>query len=156
MQNRTGKTRHTNPGSEGGHRSGLAWNDFELVLAIADAGSLSGASRRLRVSHATVFRRLGEIEQRLGVILFERYRSGYQPTLAGEELAATARVMEEAALAAERKVTRHLLTDMPEKQIAGVLDQSHATTHKHINSIYRKFNVNSRSALMPIWLGERG
>ncbi|HET8850846.1 MAG TPA: LysR family transcriptional regulator [Marinobacter sp.] len=104
MQNRTGKTGHTNPGSGNRHRSGLAWNDFELVLAIADAGSLSGASRRLQVSHATVFRRLGEIEQRLGVILFERYRSGYQPTLAGEELAATARVMEEAALAAERKV----------------------------------------------------
>ena len=36
-----------------------------------------------------------------------------------------------------------------------LLDQSHATTHKHINSIYRKFNVNSRSALMAIWLGER-
>ncbi|HET8850841.1 MAG TPA: helix-turn-helix transcriptional regulator [Marinobacter sp.] len=55
----------------------------------------------------------------------------------------------------ERRVTRHLLTDMPEKQIAERLDQSHATTHKHINSIYRKFNVNSRSALMAIWLGER-
>lgn len=85
-------------------RSNLAWNDFELVLSIANAGSLSGASRALGVSHATVFRRLGDIEQRLGVILFERGRTGYRPTLAGEEIAETARVMDEAALAAERKV----------------------------------------------------
>ena len=85
-------------------RSHLAWNDFEVILAIADSGSLSGASRQLGVSHATVFRRLGDIEQRLGVALFERRRKGYQPTLAGEELAETARVMDQAALAAERKV----------------------------------------------------
>lgn len=85
-------------------RSHLAWNDFEVILAIADSGSLSGASRQLGVSHATVFRRLGDIEQRLGVALFERQRKGYQPTLAGEELAETARVMDQAALAAERKV----------------------------------------------------
>lgn len=85
-------------------RSHLAWSDFETVLAVANAGSLSGASRALGVSHATVFRRLGDIEQRLGVILFERSRTGYRPTLAGEELADTGRIMDEAALAAERKV----------------------------------------------------
>lgn len=85
-------------------RNHLAWNDFKLVLAIATAGSLSGAARALGVSHATVFRRLGDIEQRLGVTLFDRSRTGYRPTLAGEELAGTAKVMDEAALAAERKV----------------------------------------------------
>ncbi|WP_166254890.1 LysR family transcriptional regulator [Marinobacter salicampi] len=85
-------------------RSHLAWNDFETILAIATSGSLSGAARSLSVSHATVFRRIGEIEQRLGVTLFERSRTGYRPTLAGEELAETARIMDEAALAAERKV----------------------------------------------------
>ncbi|MEX0606311.1 MAG: LysR family transcriptional regulator [Marinobacter sp.] len=85
-------------------RSYLAWNDFEMILVIATAGSLSGASRALGVSHATVFRRLGDIEQRLGVTLFERSRTGYRPTLAGEELADTARIMDEAALTAERKV----------------------------------------------------
>lgn len=73
-------------------------------MAIATAGSLSGAARTLGVSHATVFRRLGDIEQRLGVTLFDRSRTGYRPTLAGEELAETAKVMDEAALAAERKV----------------------------------------------------
>ena len=85
-------------------RSFLAWNDFETILAIVTAGSLSGASRALGVSHATVFRRLGDIEQRLEVTLFERNRSGYRPTLAGEELAETAKIMDEVAVAAERKV----------------------------------------------------
>ncbi len=75
-----------------------------MVLAVAVAGSLSGASRAMGVSHATVFRRLGDIEKRLGVTLFERSRTGYRPTPAGEELAETARVMDQAALAAERKV----------------------------------------------------
>lgn len=74
------------------------------MLAIAESGSLSGASRQLGVSHATVFRRLGNMERRLGVKLFARNRSGYQPTPAGEELAETARMMDQAALAAERKV----------------------------------------------------
>ena len=53
----------------------------------------------------------------------------------------------------ERKVARHLLTELPEKEIAQALAQSRSTTHKHINSIYRKFNVNSRSALLSVWLG---
>ncbi|WP_338090059.1 LysR family transcriptional regulator [Natronospirillum operosum] len=82
----------------------MHWDDFETVLAIAETGSLSGAARRLSVSHATVFRRLGEIEQRLGVMLFERSRTGYTPTLAGEELADNARQMEAFVLSAERRI----------------------------------------------------
>jgi len=104
LQKRTAnQTSHSLTGTEK-TRSHLAWNDFEVILAIATAGSLSGAARALRVSHATVFRRLGDIERRLGVTLFERSRVGYRPTLAGEELADTARIMDEAALTAERKV----------------------------------------------------
>ncbi len=104
MQKRTTEKPKSSSGSSASFRGHLAWNDFEVVLAIASSGSLSGASRTLGVSHATVFRRLGDIEQRLGVALFERSRSGYRPTLAGEELADTAKIMDEAALAAERKV----------------------------------------------------
>lgn len=60
------------------------WNDLKTILAIARAGSLSGAGRLLKVSHATVFRRLGHIEDRLGVRLFDRLPGGYLPTPAGE------------------------------------------------------------------------
>ncbi len=64
----------------------LAWDDLRLVLAIGQAGSLSGAARMLGISHATVFRRIGRIEARLGVRLFERARTGYTATAAGEEM----------------------------------------------------------------------
>tara|TARA_R110002111_G_scaffold49170_3_gene86893 strand:+ start:3536 stop:4495 length:960 start_codon:yes stop_codon:yes gene_type:complete len=104
LQKRTSKLSKQPSAIKQKTRSHLAWNDFKIILAIANAGSLSGASRALGVSHATVFRRLGDIEQRLGVTLFERSRTGYRPTLAGEELADTAKIMDEAALAAERKV----------------------------------------------------
>ncbi|PWG64030.1 LysR family transcriptional regulator [Sediminicurvatus halobius] len=65
----------------------LNWDDLRLIGAIAEAGSLAGAARRLGVNHATVFRRLERVEGRLGVALFERHRDGYRPTAAGAEAA---------------------------------------------------------------------
>lgn len=82
----------------------IAWDDLRTVLAIARGGSLSAAARSLDVSHATVFRRLGAIERRLGARLFERGRTGYAPTPAGEELAATAGRVEAEVLAARRRI----------------------------------------------------
>lgn len=83
----------------------MQWGGFETILAIAQKGSLSGAARLLKVSHATVFRRLNAIEDKLGVALFERSRTGYTPTLSGEELVTTALRIESEVLSVERKVT---------------------------------------------------
>jgi len=82
----------------------IAWNDLQLILAIATSGTLSGAGRHLGVSHATVYRRLGVIERQLGVKLFNGTRVGYSPTMAGEKLAATARLIESQVFEAERQV----------------------------------------------------
>lgn len=82
----------------------IRWDDLQIVLAITQAGSLSGASRALSISHATVFRRLSEMERRLGVTLFERNRSGYTPTLAGEDLAAVAMRVQREINGAERRI----------------------------------------------------
>lgn len=82
----------------------LDWNDLNYIRAIAEGGSLSGAARLLRVSHATVFRRLGEIESQLGVRLFERSRTGYAPTAAGEEAAAAAARIAEEVFGIERRL----------------------------------------------------
>jgi DNA-binding transcriptional LysR family regulator len=83
----------------------LAWDDLRTVLAVSRAGSLSGAARALRVEHSTVYRRLNELETKLGARLFERRRSGYTPTAPGERLVAAAVAMEEAALTALRQVS---------------------------------------------------
>lgn len=71
-------------------------DDLRLVHAISAAGSLTGAARRLGVDHSTAFRRLGSVEQRLGVRLFQRARDGYTPTTAGEAaVAAAGRVLDD-------------------------------------------------------------
>jgi DNA-binding transcriptional LysR family regulator len=65
----------------------LAWDDFRLIKAISDTRALPAAATSLGLNHSTVFRRLGQIEEALGVKLFERHRSGYVATPAGEEMA---------------------------------------------------------------------
>lgn len=64
----------------------LAWDDFRLIKSIADKRALPAAAIALGLNHSTVFRRLGQIEEAIGVKLFERHRSGYVATPAGEEM----------------------------------------------------------------------
>ena len=82
----------------------LAWDDFWLVNAIADARSLPGAAVLLGINHSTVFRRLGQIEEALGVTLFERHRSGYALTPAGEAMVALAQQINENITSFTRKI----------------------------------------------------
>ncbi|WID96365.1 LysR family transcriptional regulator [Bosea vestrisii] len=74
--------------------SPIAWDDFRLIRAIAEARSLPAAAELIGLNHSTVFRRLGQIEASLGTRLFERHRSGYVPTPAGEEMAGLAERLE--------------------------------------------------------------
>ena len=74
--------------------SSIAWDDFRLIKAIAEARSLPAAAELIGLNHSTVFRRLGQIEENLGTRLFERHRSGYVPTPAGEEMAVLAERLE--------------------------------------------------------------
>ena len=74
--------------------SSVAWDDFRLIKAIAEARSLPAAAELIGLNHSTVFRRLGQIEENLGTRLFERHRSGYVPTPAGEEMAVLAERLE--------------------------------------------------------------
>lgn len=59
------------------------WGDFRYFLAIARAGSLTGAARELGVEHTTVGRRLSALEAVLGVRLFLRGPDGLTATEAG-------------------------------------------------------------------------
>ncbi|GJD49205.1 HTH-type transcriptional regulator HdfR [Methylobacterium crusticola] len=73
----------------------LAWDDFRLVKAISDQRGLTQAAERLGINHSTAFRRLGQIEAALHTALFERHRTGYVATPAGEEMVRIAARMEE-------------------------------------------------------------
>ena len=84
----------------------LDWDEFRLVKAIADSGSLVGAADKLGVNHSTVFRRLTALEAAIGVRLFERSRSAYQPTAAGEAMINVASDVGESIVEFERNVAR--------------------------------------------------
>lgn len=82
----------------------IAWDDFRLVRAIAESRSLGGAAEALDVNNSTVFRRLNALEEQLGVRLFERARTGYLLTSAGEEMVSLAGRMAESIVDFERKI----------------------------------------------------
>lgn len=71
----------------------ISWEDARLFLAVAEAGSVSGAARALRLGQPTVTRRLALLEHQLGAALFRRSVSGAALTAAGERLVAPARRM---------------------------------------------------------------
>jgi DNA-binding transcriptional LysR family regulator len=54
----------------------IPWSELELLLAVARAGSLSGAAKALQVTQPTVSRRLAELEALLGEPLFVRTVDG--------------------------------------------------------------------------------
>ncbi|WP_322522108.1 helix-turn-helix transcriptional regulator [Guyparkeria halophila] len=56
----------------------------------------------------------------------------------------------------ERRVLTELLTGGSEKEVADQLGHSPHTTHDYVKSIYRKFGVSNRAALMGLWLGASG
>jgi DNA-binding transcriptional LysR family regulator len=84
--------------------AGIEWDDLRYVLAVASAGSLSGAARSLGVNHTTVLRRVSAFEERLGLRLFERLATGYALTAGGEELIAAARHIDDTVTTLERKL----------------------------------------------------
>ncbi len=63
-----------------------SWDDFRYFRAVARHGSFSVAAKSLGVNHSTVSRRIQVLEERHGVRLFERTRSGYGLTEAGESI----------------------------------------------------------------------
>jgi DNA-binding transcriptional LysR family regulator len=84
----------------------IPWEDVRLFLAVAEAGSLSAASKRLRTTQPTVSRRLAEVEAKLGEPLFVRTAQGIALTSFGERLVEPSRRMAEWAAEVERAAER--------------------------------------------------
>lgn len=95
----------------------LSWDDFRYTKAIAETRSLGRAAEVLGVNHSTVFRRLAQIEERLGSRLFERSRTGYVLTPCGEEMVQLAARMDEEIVSFERRVTGHDLRPSGELRV---------------------------------------
>ena len=64
----------------------LRLRDLHVVFAVADCGSMAKAAESLRVTQSPVSQMIAEVEQELGVRLFDRSRRGVEPTIYGRAL----------------------------------------------------------------------
>jgi DNA-binding transcriptional LysR family regulator len=82
----------------------IDWDDVRYFLAVARGGSARAAAERLGVNHATVLRRITQLEERLGVQVFEKLPSGYRLTEAGGEILEFADRMEASSHQLETRI----------------------------------------------------
>lgn len=81
------------------------WADLPFFLAVSRTGSLRSAADGLNATHATVNRRISQLEASYGVQLFERSVEGLRLTPAGEDLLPLAIAAEEAVATGRRRLS---------------------------------------------------
>ena len=82
----------------------MNWDDVRIFLAVARAGQILGAAKRLELNHATVSRRIAALEEALRTKLFRRLTTGSELTPAGERFLDIAERMEADMIAARSTV----------------------------------------------------
>ena len=82
----------------------MEWSDLRIFLAIARAGTLGGAARKLGLTQPTMGRRLRALEEAVGHALFQRTADGFVLTDEGDAVLGHAERMEEEALAVQRRL----------------------------------------------------
>lgn len=75
----------------------IGWDSYQLFLDVARGGGLTGAAATSGLSPATIGRRMLELEQRIGKVLFVRSQTGYALTADGRMLLDNLHLMENAA-----------------------------------------------------------
>lgn len=90
----------------------IPWDHLETFVAVLDQGSFNRAAQALGVGQPTISRRIAALEEHVGDALFERRRTGVEPTAVADRLRDTARRMAEAAgelgRLAERGSSEHM------------------------------------------------
>lgn len=119
-----------------------SWALYETFLEVMRGGSLSAASRSLRVAQPTVRRRIEELEQALGAVLFTRAQNGLVPTEVAratlpyaESMAATAKALARAVSApadAERGTVRLTTSEIVGAEVIPPILAALASTHPKI------------------------
>lgn len=135
------------------------WENLRFYLAVARSGSATRAAQQLSVSHATVLRRIEQLENELGTRLFKRLQSGYQPTASGLRLLAEAEQIEEQFSAIELEFCGEdelaagpLKVSQPESDVLNLFplfaefSQHHPDIKLEIHSSYEAANLNRHEA----------
>src|SRR5688572_33323529 len=79
---------------------------LRILVAIADHGTVSAATKHVYLTQSAISHQLIELEQRLGLTLFHRTPKAMVPTDAGAEMIAVARDVLSRLAAAEASVLR--------------------------------------------------
>jgi DNA-binding transcriptional LysR family regulator len=95
------------PGTPGAR--GFDWALVQSFLAVLDAGSLSGAAKKLGAQQPTLSRQLASLEAQLGAPLFERTGRGVAPTALALMIADDARAMQFGAEQMQQRLTHQRL-----------------------------------------------
>ena len=82
----------------------VSWSDWQVVRAALTEGTFSAAAESLGVGQATVSRRIAAVEEQLGHRLFDRHRTGLEPTAACRRLVPHLQALAAAADGAARSV----------------------------------------------------
>jgi len=109
----------------------IDWDDVRYFLAVAREGSVRAAAKRLGVNHATVLRRVAQLEERLGAQMFEKMPSGYRLTAAGEEVLELAEQMEASSHQLETRVLGR------DRSVRGLLRVTLAPTNREADVAIR-------------------
>jgi DNA-binding transcriptional LysR family regulator len=116
----------------------LDWNLVRTFVSVAEAGSLAAAARRIGLAHPTVARHIQQLEQQLGLGLFDRSPAGLKINDAGVRLAEVAVRMRKDAMTFEsvsaavrtssagkvRITVAELLVDLAPELLLGLKDFS--------------------------------
>jgi DNA-binding transcriptional LysR family regulator len=89
----------------------LDWDNLRYFLAVARAGKLTAAARRLGQDHTTVGRRIASLESTFRSKLFERRPEGYRLTETGQRLYENVKAVESSVCQLQRDLagqTQHV------------------------------------------------
>jgi len=82
----------------------MKWDDLRVFLEVARQGSVHSAAKHLKLDHSTVCRRIGKLESRLSLKLFDRTRRGILVRPEAKTLLAHIRQMETHAASLEEQI----------------------------------------------------
>ncbi len=90
----------------------MDWDKLKIFHAVAKAGSLTGAAKTLNLSQSVISRHISNLEESLGVSLFNRHARGLILTEQGEILFETATDISQKLLRTEERL--HDTQNLPE------------------------------------------
>ncbi|MGB6317095.1 MAG: LysR family transcriptional regulator [Litorimonas sp.] len=127
------------------------WSDYPVFLAVAEAGSLTGAGKALGMSQPTVGRRIRALEDHFGTPLLRRRDGQLVPTSFGQSMLDHIRRMQDEAAAIDRS------SATLEDSLSGVvrLSASEGIGTAWLPGVMQRFRAEHPDVLVDIGIGFR-